>query len=179
MMEREEFINRAAIKAALYARLCPAQRDKILGRRTSFGCKIEKPEPVEIIEGHETRKELFRKQALSNANIRAREEFLKIIEVVSEASGFSVENITGPGATQKLSYVRFLCAYLDSNINHHATALIGGLLNRDRTTIRHGLRVFQERRDIPYLADLMANKNIQPLLKLADQNYERNSKTII
>jgi hypothetical protein len=36
-----------------------------------------------------------------------------------------------------------------------------------------------EREEFINRAAIMANKNIQPLLKLADQNYERNSETII
>ena len=66
------------------------------------------------------------------------EELPQMIRDLAEASGFTVEELTGPGRTYKLAHMRQYGMLLAYRAGYSAPQ-IGAVFNRDHTTVLHGI----------------------------------------
>lgn len=78
-----------------------------------------------------------------------------IITVAAKLSGMSVDAIMGPGRHRKLAYVRHAVYYV-ARSNGHSYPQIGARLNRDHSSVIHGLdrAMARAERDPEYAAFL-------------------------
>ena len=73
-----------------------------------------------------------------------RDDIIQLFQDLANASGFTLEELVGPGRTFKLSRIRQYGMLL-AHMAGHSTPDIADVLNRDHTTVIHGIKSAQRR----------------------------------
>ena len=96
------------------------------------------------------------------------EQFKKILLIVSDSFGVSVEDIL----SSKKSDIKVLARhtlYKSINFMGYNLSETGRLLKRDHTTVRHGIKVYNSMRDTNEMFKIKSDKIMEKLKQIAHE----------
>jgi len=99
----------------------------------------------------------------------ANRELLAILKAVSEVSMVTPGDITGPERKRPISIVRFCFMYIakDYGFTH---AAIGRFVNRDHSTVIHGVKCYQNYLELGYKYETRIYKEAKNILECDTKN---------
>jgi chromosomal replication initiation ATPase DnaA len=91
-------------------------------------------------------------------------ELIAILQAVSEASMVTPMDITGPERKRPISIVRFCLMYIakDYGFTH---AAIGRFVNRDHSTVIHGVKCYENYLELKYKYETRIYKDAKKILE--------------